>query len=69
MQANYGRPVRPQEALQRNRTLSGIFGPFGPFRVLAYGIPCGCMHGDMLLAFQVPQGNLKLLDAHPELNP
>ena len=22
--------------------------------------------GDMLLAFQVPQGNLKLLDAHPE---
>ena len=23
----------------------------------------------MLLAFQVPQGNLKLLDAHPELSP
>ena len=23
----------------------------------------------MLLAFQVPQGNLKLLDAHPELIP
>ena len=26
------------------------------------------MQGDMLLAFQVPQGNLKLLaDAHPEV--
>ena len=33
----------------------------GRFGYWAYGIPCGYMSGDLLLTFQVPQGNLETM--------